>query len=72
MLLAFVMIIYVGKKFYSVIMIKKINWLDKVATLLRTIMAKSLIVITMPSILFLRVLSRNSLIESEKGSPVIV
>ena len=26
--------------------IKKINWLDKVATLLRTIMAKSLIVIT--------------------------
>ena len=53
-------------------MIKKINWLDKVATLLRTIMAKSLIVITMPSILFFKVLSKNSLIESDYGSPVIV
>ena len=53
-------------------MIKKINWLDKVATLLRTIIAKSLIVITIPSILFLKVVSKNSLIESDNGRPIIV
>ena len=55
-----------------VIMTKKTNWLERVVMLFKMTIEKSLTAIAMLSRLFLSELSRNSRIESVRGSPIII